>query len=68
MWQTYGMGYVAGCQVGYKVSYQSLMDAHYGTHSRVLQFIGYKVSLRVIVVVEFQIELCFNVMANLYQV
>ena len=68
MWQTYGMGYVAGCQVGYKVSYQSLMDAYYGTHSRVLQYIGYKVSLRVIVVVEFQIELCFNVMANLYQV
>ena len=47
-------------------TYQSLMDAHYGTHSRVLQYIGYKVSLRVIVVVEFQIELCFNVMANLY--
>ena len=72
MWQTYGMGYVAGCQVGYKVSYQSLMDAHYGTHSRVLQYIGYKVSLRVIVVVNIHRALdkgnCFNVMANLYQV
>ena len=59
------MGYVAGCQVGYKVSYQSLMDAHYGTHSRVLQYIGYKVSLRVIVVVDFQIELWTRVIASM---
>ena len=59
------MGYVAGCQVGYKVGYQSLMDTHYGTHSRVLQYISYKVSLRVIVVVDFQIELWTRVIASM---